>query len=118
MDFTTAPTLRPRARSARKKISQRAKLEKFVYKKSKNKFPLIFGPSIFVALFIKKKREDWVRNHHTDRRIGNPARAKRARGSFSQRALREKLFDQKEKMTQINCIFPVPQATQHLAYFS
>ena len=43
MDFTTAPTLRPRARSARKKISQRAKLEKIVYKKSKNKFPLIFS---------------------------------------------------------------------------
>ena len=50
--------------------------------------------------------------------MGNPARAKRARGSFSQRALREKLFDQKEKMTQINAFFRVPQATQHLAYFS
>ena len=62
---------------------------------------------------LRKKREDWVRNHHTDRRIGNPARA-----SFSQRAPREKLFDQKEKMTQINAFFRVPQASQHLAYFS
>ena len=43
MDCASAPTLRPRARSARKKISQRAKLEKIVYKKSKNKFPLIFS---------------------------------------------------------------------------
>ena len=69
---------------------------------------------VVVSFDALKKREDWVRNHHTDRRIGNPARAKRARGSFSQRALR----DQKKKMNQINCIFPVPQANQHLAYFS
>ena len=38
----------------------------------------------------------------------------RARGSFSQRAPREKRFDQKEKMTPINVFFRAPQANQHL----
>ena len=74
---------------------------------------------IFIYLWSSVSMLCRTFHYKKTRRLGTqPSYGSKNRGSFSQRALREKLFDQKEKMTQINCIFPVPQANQHLAYFS